>query len=674
MILDALIENLKAEGLLQEAPRTHVVLAYSGGADSTALMFLLREIQSRFPLQVTVAYFNHQWRGQLPEELPLIHQNCLKCDMPLVVIQTDKNLPKTENAARQARYAKLTQLARNLHADAVLTAHHADDQIETLLFRILRGTGLDGLSGIQRRLTLDESAPGVATVPIFRPLLNASRKRLRQYVESQNIAFFNDPTNDDTTFQRNNIRARLLPMLEESFPQVKNALFRLSIVADGDLQILEETVDRIWKTVYQTDLEGPYLSALPFGQVGLAYQRRILKRFLGEQGIHADFQTIEDMLHFTQGQGRKNLDASLKSIETTADGKPRFLAIYKNRIRMIEKPDAASPLVQPVDVPGHLQIAELDMTFTAIAWAEPEKVFVTPIRPTDSQQVYVNFEMFQDKPLELRTRRPGDKFQPIGMEVPLRFKKFLINRGVPRFQRDGLKVLAHGNEILWVPGLGISQQIKVRDRAIPTHLFMLRPGMQEEPPKREYAVEVEREPIAEPEDLSKILQDSSDDVLEVELDLETDAPEIETPVAAAPEPTIEPPLITVEPAPTPTEAVLPPEPVVEPVLDSSPVPAEPVQPPVNLFQSFRPLAESGHYQLTPKPVTELPPPAFPTPDQAAAQTNNDIRMHADVVEQPLPSAAPISYFNALHTGALHPESAPTPEVPQSSSDEEPPHS
>lgn len=476
LILDSVIDNLKAEGFLQSTPPTRLVLAYSGGADSTALLFLLAELQQKYPLEVTAAYFNHGWRGTPPEELPLVHQNCLRCGIPLVVIQADKTLPKTEKAAREARYEQLTRLARDLQADAVLTAHHADDQIETLLFRIMRGTGIDGLAGIHKRLTY--SVPGVGSVPVLRPLLDTARKKVLEYAQGKQLAYFNDPTNQENRFQRNKIRNQVLPQLVQQFPQVKNSLFRLSLVTEGDLQIIEDSIQSVWGEVYGRDETGPYLSTLRFNQLGLPYQRRILKRFLAEQDLHADFESIEDILAFIRGDGRKNLDSALKSLENTEGGRSRFMALYKNRLRIIADPEREPVNVSvAVPIPGHLQVPELDSTFYAQPWQEPEKVRISPIRPNDSQQVYVNLAEFADKPLELRTRKPGDKFHPMGMEAPIKLKKFLINRSVPRFTRNGLKVLALGNEVLWVPGLGISQKLKIKDKNTPTHLLKLKKGL-----------------------------------------------------------------------------------------------------------------------------------------------------------------------------------------------------
>jgi tRNA(Ile)-lysidine synthase len=425
------------------------------------------------------------------------------------------------------RYKQLTHLTQNLQANALLTAHHADDQIETLLFRVLRGTGLDGLSGIQKRLILHEREG--APVPILRPLLDSSRKTIREYLQTHQIAYFDDPTNSDLHIQRNRIRNEVFPQLERAFPQVKNALFRLSLVAEGDLQILEDAVDAVWNQVHHASKrDGAYLDAIRFNQLGLAYQRRILKRFLAQHQIFADFQTIEDILEFIQGDGRHNLSTSLKSMSKGEDGKARFLSLYKDRLRLIEGPKAPPTKESiPVRIPGIFPMAEVQQTFKALPWQVPEKIKVIPIRPNDTQQVFVDLSAFAEKPLELRTRRPGDKFQPIGMSTPLRLKKFLINRGIPRFDRDQLLVLVHGKQILWVPGFGISQDIMVKTNTPPTHLIKLVPGLHPEeellcPPIREDLPDLDDEagtPKGPVEDLPEDIIDS----LDLEADEETES-------------------------------------------------------------------------------------------------------------------------------------------------------
>src|SRR5690606_28945222 len=145
------------------------------------------------------------------------------------------------------------------------------------------GTGVDGLVGIQKRLILSEEAG--SPVPILRPMLDLARKTIREYVQEHQLAYFEDPSNQDFRYQRNKIRNEILPVLEQAFPQVKNSLFRLSLVAQGDLHIIEDSIQAVWQQVYEEDRQGPCLNAVRFNQLGLPYQRRILKQFLNRQHI-----------------------------------------------------------------------------------------------------------------------------------------------------------------------------------------------------------------------------------------------------------------------------------------------------------------------------------------------------------------------------------------------------
>ncbi|HEY9745889.1 MAG TPA: tRNA lysidine(34) synthetase TilS, partial [Oculatellaceae cyanobacterium] len=281
--------------------------------------------------------------------------------------------------------------------------------------------------------------------------------------------------------------------------------------------------------VFRQDRRGPYLDAVRFNQLDVAYQRRILKRFLTLHYIFADFQTIEDILDFIQGNGRGNLTTSLKSMPKGNDGKDRFLSLYKDQLRLIEGP-RPSPTKEsiPVSIPGILPLPALQRTFKALAWQAPEKVKISPIRPHDSQQVFVDLSAFADKPLEIRTRRPGDKFHPMGMDTPVRLKKFLINRGVPRFERDQLLLLAYGQEVLWIPGLGISKKIMVQPNQPPTHLLKLMNGIHPEeetlcPPIRE-----DRLALDETDELpAPANEEEPEDIID-SLDLEIDAEALDT--------------------------------------------------------------------------------------------------------------------------------------------------
>ncbi|MEB3286947.1 MAG: tRNA lysidine(34) synthetase TilS [Vampirovibrionales bacterium] len=503
-------------------PKTKILVAYSGGMDSTMLLDSLAQLRAQFHLELYAAFYNHQWRPGAPKELPILHKTTEALQIPLIIIEADRTLAKTETVARAHRYHGLTRLAKDLGAHAIVTAHHADDQIETVLFRILRGTGLDGLVGIQRdiayELPVDDATPAVAgnspesAVHVLRPLLGVAKADIIEYVSERQLRYFDDPSNDNTKIQRNLIRKKILPELQQHFPQVKNALYKIALLAEGDHEIIEKSLDDLWKSLYLSDEKGYYLNATLFNQIELPYQRRVLKRFFERHQVEVDFQVIEDALLFIRGEHRKDLSIGLKSIAHHKDaiqqGEKKiaehyFLSLYKNRLRVLHMPSSALASLQDkqrdmvsatVPIPGTATSETLGVTIDISEIAEESKAKLS--KPAvlkasallDPNVAYVDLSLFIDgpdkpeapKPLELRTRRIGDKFYPMGMSAPMRLKKYLINKGIPRFERDSLPLLASGDHVLWIPGHALSDYVKVSGK--PTHRIQLeyakaRPGL-----------------------------------------------------------------------------------------------------------------------------------------------------------------------------------------------------
>ncbi len=504
---EIVLKNLQQEGLLVDRRQVHLVLAYSGGMDSTVLLHILARLRESQNLRITAAYFEHGWRGLPVGELPVLDANCRALDVPLVIVPTDLRVPHTETAAREARYYALTRLTQDLKAQALITAHQADDQIETMLFRLFRGTGLDGLVGIQKKLVLHEDV--AAPVPILRPMLDIKRTDVKGWAKSNNLSYFDDPTNASVKHQRNMIRNEMLPYIEERFPNVKDALFRLSHVADGDVGIINEKIDEIWGRVYHDET----LDSILFNQLGRPYQRRIIKRFLMHHRLESDFNRIEDIIDFVEGENRKNLASALMSLEKTREererdkergnlmepaGEARFLFIYKNRISVITRREdqlepssavdeddltgdeqdewealgaEAEAAGTPVTIPGEFVYAPLNIRLRIVELSEEERNTQGLLRPQQSEEIYADLSDYLDRPLELRTRRPGDKIHPFGMATVMRLKNFFINRGIPRFDRDQVPLLVSEGHVLWAAGVGISEALRVVDK--PTHLLKI---------------------------------------------------------------------------------------------------------------------------------------------------------------------------------------------------------
>lgn len=525
-ISEILLQNLQRFGILSDYPSAKLVVAFSGGSDSTVLLDALCQLKANHPLEIIAAYYNHQWRKGAPRELPVLHKITEQNRIPLVIIGTDLSLPKTETAAREFRYKQFCKLAQDLQANAVLTAHHADDQTETILFRLLRGTGIDGLTGIQRQLILNGQ-----TIPILRPMLDVPKSAILKYAHEKQLTYFDDPTNTDTRKQRNLLRQKILPMLETDFPNVKQALGRLSDLAEADAGIIQNEVDALWVHLYRSDEKGYYLDSQAFNQLTIPLQRRLVKRFLLHHDLPISYKSIDDTLAFLQGRHRHNLSSGLMSLDhNPANGKPRYVSLYKNKFRLVTPPEKSTATPMEVALTGVTWSEAMQAAIHVYEVAEKNKIKMSRAAVLkastllDPLTAYVELTNFLPKPddgvryygepyveptrLMFRTRQPGDRFQPLGMTSTMKLKRYLINKGISRFERDAMPMLAYGNEILWIPGVALSHKIRVSK--LPTHRLQLEYCSEAPEPIVEIIEEEPVEPleITAPEPTSEALSEA----------------------------------------------------------------------------------------------------------------------------------------------------------------------
>jgi tRNA(Ile)-lysidine synthase len=443
------------------------------------LLFLLKELRnSTQRLAMVAGYVDHGWRGAPPEELPLVHRNCLAAGTPLVVMPLPRQVPKTETAAREARYQLLANLAHDIGADAILTAHHADDQTETILFRLFRGTGLDGLTGIPQKRTLPVRE-GVGDVPVARPLLDVPRELLRSYANCHELRWFEDPTNQNLDHSRNLLRLQVMPLIRQAFPQAQTSLLRLSEVVSSDLDIIQDQVEPLLAQLLDpADPQKETLDAVRFGQMGVSYQRRILRQWLARLGYNLSFDAINRILDFLNHSIFSDIPR-FTALPAGAGGKgrPMYLCLYKSQLRRVTfTPKSSAPGIPaplPVGLEGQWRHQGLKCLFASSS-LEELAIFPESYRWSDEtrQQVWVDASAFANQPLTLRTRRPGDRFQPLGFTEAMRLKKFMMNRNIPRAERDRLPLLVAGDhDVLWVVGKEVSERLRVTER--PTHHWEL---------------------------------------------------------------------------------------------------------------------------------------------------------------------------------------------------------
>ncbi len=286
--MDILLSRLEAtiKKYRMFSPGERVLVACSGGADSIALLYLLKEIAPRRKLRLSLIHFDHALRKESKQDLQFVRHLAKKFRLPFYAGKTGKALRNKsfspEEKARERRYEFFSKIAKRTKIRKIVLAHHRDDQAETVLMRLLQGTGPRGLQGIR---------PVVKNrgVTFVRPLMEVTRAELRQFLKSRRLSYREDKTNRSLRFLRNRIRHRLLPFLEKEFnPKIRDLLPRLAESVNSELEGLDEWVQKKWRAFLSAKTNGVvHFDRGLFLLLPEALQFRLLDRVL-----HAmDFQS-----------------------------------------------------------------------------------------------------------------------------------------------------------------------------------------------------------------------------------------------------------------------------------------------------------------------------------------------------------------------------------------------
>lgn len=412
---------IRQHALLQEGDA--VLVACSGGADSLALLDMLLRLRPSLGIDVQAAHFEHGIRGEASRsDATFVENFCRERGIPFFLEAAD--IPalarargiSLELAAREARYDFLWRVAGE--RTLVATAHHQDDQAETLLMRLLRGTGTDGLAGIRPRAGR-----------LIRPLLAVTRQEIVYYCRARGLSPRQDATNEEMDATRNRIRHTLLPLLREENPSITQALATLSAIAGEESDFLEGLLAERWPRVCQGEaLCGKELLALP-----LALQRRALRRFWRETATpqDLDFHHVESLLQFLATGKNGALSMPRGFCARVSYG-------YCRLARELEK-RGEEPV--PVTLPGVTDWGDYRLT-AALSSGDPDGA---------------EWDFFMDgtqrlPTLCLRARQPGDEIA-IGSGRMKKIKDVFIDAKLPREERASYPLLATEQEILWVPGI-----------------------------------------------------------------------------------------------------------------------------------------------------------------------------------------------------------------------------
>lgn len=425
-----------------------VLVAFSGGPDSYALLYLLNELKGKYGVSLCAGHVNHMLRGEesLKDE-DEVKKRCEQLKIDCSVIRRDvKKLKKQgeslEEAARRIRYRALGKMAEELGASKIATGHNRDDQAETVLLRIIKGAGEAGLSGIPPTRNLSSG------VKIIRPLINVERKDIDRYLKVRNITPRIDSSNVNTDFLRNKIRHELIPYLQKYNPKIKDTLLRTSQISREASEHIKQNARQVLGQI-STNFSGSV--KININKL-LAYPRILHNRVLMEayRELKGDikhlnsshFEEIEKMLN----SKKANLVVKLSSgIEVVKE--------YSNLlIRKAAKhpaPKKKKPYKYTLEKEDRCPIPEIGRTLQVKILSKKK---LSDLNFNDNSQVYFDAKKVKF-PLVARNRRNGDRFCPFGMKKEKKLKDFLINEKVPLKNRDIIPVLIdNAGRILWVVG------------------------------------------------------------------------------------------------------------------------------------------------------------------------------------------------------------------------------
>jgi len=432
-----------------------IMVAVSGGADSVALLLILRELESAGELTIAgVVHLNHRLRGEDADEderfcAALAHRVGVRfiserIDVAAVARAERRSI---EDAAHRTRYALFERTADACEAHCVAVGHTKDDQAETFLLRLLRGAGARGLAGIHPRAGR-----------VIRPLIDVDRKALRAYLSAAGQGFREDASNADVAIPRNRIRHELLPLLRSRFSQaITDVLARDASLARVDEEFLQEqAIELAGQIVLRSE-------AIRIDAAGLASAPRalssrvaldVLQTFAGSRPITSDH--VERLLALTEGQaislpGQHAIRARADIVLTRAGASGRHRA----------KHEGGTEFAFSLSIPGEVELGPHGVAVRAEHLRDPGARQMTWMGRCREVGVAAGC---LELPLAIRSRRAGDRFRPLGAPGVRKLQDFFVDRKVPRTERDTVPLVVDGRDrIVWVVGQAVAEEFRVTD-------------------------------------------------------------------------------------------------------------------------------------------------------------------------------------------------------------------
>ncbi len=438
---------VKEYGLIQ--PKDKVLAGISGGPDSVCLLFVLRQLQEELDFGLMAVHVNHGLRGEdADEDQCFVEKLCKEQKIPLTCVSLDVQEKAAgekltlEEAGRICRYKTFRHLAAEYGCKRIAVGHHGDDQAETMLFHLFRGTGLKGLAGMKP-----------IRGDIIRPLLCVERREILSWLQQQGIAWRTDDTNQDTVYSRNLIRHRILACAKE---QINSETIAHMCKASEELREIEAFLEEETKHALQLCVKkeegGCFITAGVFRRLHPVLAGRVLRTCMEEAG--GSLKDIDRRHIRLLGELFGKRTGSVLNLPGGRRAVRRYTGVQLWR-RTEDKEPPAEPAIRP-GIPGSCRVKGRKWVFS-LESAEKYQII-----PEKTYTKWFDYDKIENYP-EIRRRLPGDYLEINQACGRKKLKKYFIDEKVPAEERGEILLLADGNHIIWIPGMRISERYKVTE-------------------------------------------------------------------------------------------------------------------------------------------------------------------------------------------------------------------
>ncbi len=443
-------------------PGDRIVLGLSGGADSMALTYLLHYLSRKMDFSLYLAHLNHLLRGtDADEEEEFARQTARVLGLPFISTSVDVgSMARTagvsvEMAARKARHDFFLEALNRFDADSVALAHTANDQAETMMLRLVRGTGTSGLAAMRHNNIVN-------AIPIIRPLLDVSRQEVVAFLRTHGLQWREDSSNQSTAHQRNLVRNEILPLLARHFnPRIHEALCHTAAILSAE----DEWMTRLTDELTVTCCSELALKTCETGRLHPALQRRLLMRWLdineypAQRRNYALIEQLRDLIKEPAGTRHLSLGYGLQ-------------AVRRYNLMMIEPATTGGdwPPVA-VTIPGRTEIAAAGCSLT-VKLCRGYRTESNAL-PQCAASAFIDAGKCHGHQVIARPWRAGDRMQPFGFKGHRKLQDVFTDHKIPRDQRHRIPVFTCGEEIIWVPGWRVAADWAVRSPGAASLHFQL---------------------------------------------------------------------------------------------------------------------------------------------------------------------------------------------------------